>query len=333
MPDSKPQERQLTGREKAVVMLLSLDEPLAVPIIAELDAEDIRRLREVATSMRGVPIAARDAVYRQFVDDGERAVALPRDGEQYLRRLTTKALGETKTHDLFFEGNRSALEQIAQADPEHLAGLLEQENPQLTAAILSQLDSERASKVLMGLPDAMRPTVLERLSRMTEVPATLLEELAGALSADLPTPGTGSTLAVNGVAASAALVRRLGRELGESLLAGIEGANDELAAEIRKAMYSFEDLLAVDKRQMRDLLKEVPQEQLALALKTASAEIQEHIFASMSKRAADLLREDIELLQGVRLSDVEGAQRQIVETALRLQAQGTIRLDSEGDVV
>jgi flagellar motor switch protein FliG len=123
-------------------------------------------------------------------------------------------------------------------------------------------------------------------------------------------------------------VRRLGRETGEQLLGTIEEGNSELASEIRKAMYTFEDLNALDARALRSLLESVPVERLTMALKTASETLKQHIFASMSKRAAERIKEDMEIMGGVRLSDVEAAQREIVEVALRLDAEGTISLEN-----
>jgi flagellar motor switch protein FliG len=205
---------------------------------------------------------------------------------------------------------------------------MENEHPQLVAAILSQLDNEKAARVLEALPENVRPAILERLGTMSEVPASLLEDVASALSAELPVTQSGAVMEVNGIARSAALVRRLGRETGEALLGTIEEGNSELAGEIRKAMYTFEDLNALDARALRSLLESVPVERLTMAMKTASETLRQHIFSSMSKRAAERIKEDMEIMGGVRLSDVEAAQREIVEVALRLDAEGTISLEN-----
>jgi flagellar motor switch protein FliG len=205
---------------------------------------------------------------------------------------------------------------------------MENEHPQLVAAILSQLDNEKAARVLEALPEPSRAAILERLGTMSEVPSSLLEDVASALSAELPVAQSGGVMEVNGIARSAALVRRLGRETGEQLLGSIEEGNSELASEIRKAMYTFEDLNALDARALRSLLESVPVERLTMALKTASEVLKTHIFASMSKRAAERIKEDMEIMGGVRLSDVEAAQREIVEVALRLDAEGTISLEN-----
>jgi flagellar motor switch protein FliG len=175
---------ELTGPEKAVLLLLSLDEAAAAPIMSELDPQEVRKLREVASMMRSVPASALDDVYREFVERTREAVAVPRGGIRYLRRLATRALGESRTQAIFDDTPQTAMERIAATEPSVLAGVLENEHPQLIAAILSQLGPANAAHVLEALPEQVRPAVLLRLGGMTEVPAGLLEEIAAALSQD-----------------------------------------------------------------------------------------------------------------------------------------------------
>jgi len=327
------QPSALTGPQKAVLMLLSLDEATAGPILAEMDAEDVKKLRDAAAGLRAVPTSSLDGLYAEFIDKSRSAVAVPKGGMRYLRKLAGNALGEPAAQQIFLETEATALERLAQAEPSALASVMENEHPQLVAAILSQLDNEKAARVLEALPEGSRAAILERLGTMSEVPSSLLEDVATALSAELPITQSGGVMEVNGIARSAALVRRLGRETGEQLLAGIEEGNSELAGEIRKAMYTFEDLNALDARALRSLLESVPVERLTMAMKTASEVLKTHIFASMSKRAAERIKEDMEIMGGVRLSDVEAAQREIVEVALRLDAEGTISLENNANAM
>jgi flagellar motor switch protein FliG len=320
----------LNGPEKAVLMLLSLDEAVATPIIADLDPTELRKLREVAAMMSSVPTGALDNVYAEFVDRTQKAVAVPRGGVRYLKSIATRALGSAKANDIFVDAPQTAMQRLATADAGQLAGLLESEHPQLTAAILSQLDPAKAAKTLDALPDAVRPLVVSRLGAMTEVPAELLEEAATALGAELPAGREETAVPVDGLAYTAQLVRKLGRKKGAELLEKMEGENEELVRAIRQALYGFEDLLAVDPKGMRLLLESVPVERLTLALKAASEAMSAHVFGSMSKRAADRIKEDMEALGSARLADVEAAQREILEVALRLDAEGQISLETEG---
>ncbi len=324
----------LTGPQKAVLMLLSLDEATAAPITSELDADDLRKLQQVASTMRAVPAGALAQVYAEFVERSQQAVAVPRGGVRYLRRIATRALGEARAREIFAENTQSPLDRLANADPETLAGVLEHEHPQLVAAILSQLPPDRSATIVEKLPEELQTNVLERLATMTEVPQRLLQDVAQALSAELPvTDSESGSTAVDGVAQTAALVRRMGQKLGDALLTRLSGADETLAAEIRRAMYTFEDLKLLDARGLRSLLEAVPADRLTLALKTSSDSLKNHIFSAMSKRAAERVREDLEMLGGVRLADVEAAQQEIVEQCLKLASEGVISLENSDAVV
>ncbi|HEX2731331.1 MAG TPA: FliG C-terminal domain-containing protein [Polyangiaceae bacterium] len=327
MTDSQPSELQ--GAQKAVLLLLSLDETVATPIIAELSETELRRLREVASEMRTVPSSALGQVYGEFVRESREAVAVPKGGVHYLQRLTTRALGEAQSNAIFQEAQPTPISRLAHADPGALAAVLENEHPQLIAAIVSQMPTPESASLMRELRPVLRAQVVERLGRMTEVPAQLLEEIAQVLSAELPQRSESTVLSINGLSQSAALVRKLGKEVGEEVLQVLDQDNSELAAEIRRSMYTFEELSNLHPKAMRSLLEAVPVERLTLALKTASDALKKTVFESMSKRAAERIREDMEILGSVRLAEVEGAQREIVETALRLDKEGTIQLNAE----
>jgi flagellar motor switch protein FliG len=314
-------------------MLLSLDENVAAPIVAELEDADLRKLREVAAMMRAVPASSIDEVHREFLEKANQAIAVPRGGVTYLRRLAARSLGEARSQGIFVDAPKSAVSQLQTADPSALAGLLEQEHPQLIAAVLSQIEPARAARIVQELPQELQMETVARLGVITEVPAGLLEEVAQALAAELPPPGAEASMSVDGVSRAAAVVRKLPKEQQMELLNILNDQQPEVANEIRRAMFTFEDLRHVDARQLRTLLKEVSSDKLVLALKTASEEVKGKIFGSMSTRAAELLRDDLSAMGGVRLVDVEAAQREIVETAMRLESEGTISLGGDGDAL
>ncbi len=311
-------------------MLLSLDEAVATPIIAEMDESELRKLREAASQMRTVPSSALSQVYGEFVLASKEAIAVPRGGVRYLHQLTTRALGEEQSNAIFREPPPTPLDKLSNADPVALASVLENEHPQLVAAIASQLATPKAAALLEELPQKTRVAVIERLGTMTEVPVQLLEEIATVLSAELPEEQRDAVLNIDGLTQSAALVRKMGKEVGEEVLLTLDEGNAQLASEIRRSMYTFEELAELDPRGMRSLLEAVPVERLTLALKTASDRLKKTVFDSMSKRAAERIKEDMDILGSVRLADVEAAQREIVETALRLDKEGTISLNQEG---
>lgn len=321
----------LTGPEKAVLMLLSLDEGTAAPIVAELDDGELRKLREVAAMMRGVPASAIEEIYREFVDRAHEAVAVPKGGVSYLRRLAGRAIGEGRLEGIFMDAPVKAMDRLAHADPVAVAGVLESELPQMTAAVLSQLEPARAARILEALPADKQAEVLSRLGSLTEVPAGLLEGVASAIAAELPVAEAEAPVSVNGVSHAAAMVRKLSKQAAGELLERMGAEEGEVATEIRRAMYTFEDLKEIDVRALRNLLKEIPSEKLVLALKTASDTVKNKIFSSMSSRASELLKDDLAALGSVRLAEVEAAQREIVEAALKLEAEGVISLGGGGD--
>jgi flagellar motor switch protein FliG len=322
----------LTGPEKAVLMLLSMEEATAVPVLAELSPEEIGRLRTAAANLKSVPVSQLGTVYREFIERSQSALAVPRGGVRYLEQIASRALGPAKSELIFADRKRSSLERLEAADPAAIGAVLEHEHPQLVAAILSQMQAERAAEVVARLPVEKRPQVLMRLGTMTEVPASVVEEIAGALTTELPSIDAETTLQVKGLDRTAAVIRKLGRELGEEVLDALADENDELADAIRQAMYTFDDLMVLNGASLRLVLEGVASERLTLALKTAPEKLKNAVFSSMSRRAADRIREDMEMLGAVRLADVEAAQREIVEVATRLMADGTISLDSGGDV-
>ncbi len=319
----------LTGAEKAVLFLLSLDEDIATPIVRELAEADLRKLRAVASTMREVPAEALDEAFREFLDRSSSAVAVPRGGLSYLKRLSVGALGEGRAREVFEDGVTSPLTRLEGASPEAVAGLLANEPPQLIAAILTRLEPNAAAGILAALPIERQSTLIAHVSQMTELPAKVVEDVATALANELPTDDAATLISVDGVAKAAEMLNAAGREASTSILKRIEDENASIAAEVRTAMFTFDDLARLDPRAMRELLREVPSERLTIALKGAKPEVLQAVYGGLSGRAAELIKDDLELLGKVRKSDLDAARREIVEAALRLESDGRIDLGRE----
>jgi flagellar motor switch protein FliG len=305
----------LTNAEKAVLFLLSLDEAAARPIVEELGEEEIRKLRAVASTMREVQKDAIALTFREFLERSGSAVAVPRGGLPYLRKLSAGALGEDRTRAVFEDGVTS----------------LDTEPPQLAAAILSVLDPKSASLVLFAMSEDRQAAVIQNVGRMTQVPATVLEDVAAALVASLPSSDASTLVSVDGVAKAAELLNSTGKGPQELILGFLDTEDPELAGDVRQAMFTFDDLSRVNARQMRVLLREVASERLVLALKGASDRVVDAILAGLSTRAAALVRDDLEQLANARKADVLAARREVVATALRLEADGQIDLGRGDD--
>jgi flagellar motor switch protein FliG len=316
----------LTGPEKAVLFLLSLDESVAAPIVNELREPELRRLREVAATMREVRTDSIDHVFKDFLDASSTAVAVPHGGLPYLRRLTAGALGEQRAREVFEDGVTSPLARLEAARPEALAALLEKEPVQLAAAIVARLEPEQAASVVGAMPVERQLAILTRVSRLTELPAGALEDVAGALAEALPSPGAETLISIDGVARAAQLLNAAGRASSAALLQQLELLEPDLSRSLRLAMFTFEDLVRIDARNMRTLLREIPTERLTVALKGASPEVTLAVFAGLSQRASELIKDDLELLGSIRKAEIEKARVEIVEIALRLEGEGTVNL-------
>ncbi len=318
-----------TGAEKAVLFLLSLDEPVASSIVSELTEADLRKLRAVASTMREVPAGAIDETFREFLDRSSAAVAVPRGGLPYLRRLSAGALGEARARELFEDGTTSPLARLEGAAPDAVAALLANEPPQLIAAVLARMEPKAAAAILGAMPVPRQTTVIAHVGEMTELPAKVVEDVAMALAGELPTEDAATLVSVDGVAKAAEMLNAAGRATSTVILEQIEAQNATLASEVRQAMFTFEDLVGVDPRAMRELRRAPPGERLTLALKGASQAVLDAVFAGLSTRAAELIKDDLEVLGKVRKADVDAARREVIEVALKLEGQGRIDLGRE----
>jgi flagellar motor switch protein FliG len=321
----------MTGAEKAVLFLLSLDEEVAGPIVNELTEADVRKLRAVASTMREVPTGALDDAFREFLARSSAAVAVPRGGLSYLRRLSVGSLGEERAREVFEGGVTSPLARLEGAPPDAVGALLANEPPQLAAAILARIEPSAAAAVLASMPMERQSAVVAHVGRLTELPAKAVEDIASALANELPTADAATLVSVDGLAKAAEMLNAAGREVSLAILQGIEAQDSALAAEVRQAMFTFEDLRRLDSRAMREVLREVATERLTIALKGASNEVLTAVLAGLSSRAAELIKDDLALLGKVRKSDIDAARKEIVEATLRLEAEGKIDTGREGD--
>lgn len=332
-PAAKPARRESgasKGAVKAALWVLSTDEDLAVDTLANLDEGDIRRLNEVVQHIGETTPEQLDAVHQEFQTQLRPGVLHLRGSQGYLSKLATRALGQERATRLFAaKAGDKTLEtkaSLERANLEVLVPVLSEEHPQTIAAVLASLDSSRGAEILKLLPEGIRGEVVKRMARTAKVPQSALAEVERVLAAGLPT-GEGET-DVDGVRQAALILNQLEGPLADSVLSQLN--SDELVGSLRRAMFTFDDLIRLDKKAFQILLKEVASDQLLTALKTANAQMREHVFASLSKRAAEMLKDDLDVMGPVRLADVEGAQQSIVDTALRLRSEGKLSISGGG---
>lgn len=322
---------QLSPAKRAVLVLMSLDEQVAADLLRHMDDADLKRL---ALAVEGLDQVSFDLAV-PVLEDFERQLARPQlsgNGARYIRKLAAAAVGNEKADRLFTPTRvgPSPLDAIRAAKAHTLAELLQEEHPQVAAIVMSQLP--HAGKVLHAMPAGLQADLAARIAMLEEIPPQVLEIASESIQKQLTEAGgmlkgDGSKAEFDGVAYVALLLNDLPAEASEQVLGSLD---EETARKVRQAMFTFEDLLQVDKRSMQTLLREVPGDQLCVALRTASETIRTHFFACMSTRAAESLREDLEIMPPKRLSEVEAAQREIVEAALRLGQTGHIQLPNRG---
>ncbi|MGE0787565.1 MAG: flagellar motor switch protein FliG [Sandaracinaceae bacterium] len=322
----------MSGAQKALLFLVSLDEYVATKILGHLGDEEMRLLRSCSQSMDEAAPSAIKAVHHEFLERVRAGMpASLRGSNAYLRRLAGNALGEGRAAELWSDQARSeGAAALASLETDVLMALLEHEQPQTVAVVLSQLPASKSSQVVEKMDAVMRQDVLLRLAKLESVPSKVLEDIERAFKQHVKQLSTVQKAEIPGKKVAADIVKRLPNEMGQELLEALRGTNAEAADAIEKALFTFEDLTRIDSRGMQQLLKEVATDQLTLALKTASEELKEKVFGNVSKRAADLLHEELELMGPVRLSDVEAAQQSIIQTALELEREGRITIAREG---
>ena len=324
----------LSGAEKALLFLVSLEENVTTRILAHLDPEDLQKLRRAADGLSQATPSQVIAVHKEFLRTVGAGVPTRLKGSgAYLRRLASKALGEGRVADIWSDKKvgQGPVAALGELDTATLMAMLENEHPQTLAVVLAQIDPGRASEILPLFPSDTQAEIVRRMGHLKSVPESVIREIEEQFATELEALGDIETRSFEGIDSAAGLIKRMDHELTETLLDQVATEDEPLANELRKALFTFEDLLRVDGRGMQVLLKEVATDQLVLALKTASEDLREFIFGNVSRRAAAMLHEELELLGPVRLSDVEQAQQSIVEVALNLEREKRITITREGD--
>jgi flagellar motor switch protein FliG len=321
----------IDGPDKAALWILSADADVAANVVSQLDARELKMLREAVQRVQKARPEMLHAVHAELLATLDRPQLSLRGREDYLKQLAEKA-GSSAAADVFGDKKPAAVAEkpkaptIADADPEALAAILEDEHPQVVAAVLARLDPKRAAKVLKHMATDTMTNIVARLAKITAIAEPALEQAEKLLIEQLP-QASGPDVAFDGTRIAALLLNQLGPENADKVLATVGESTPEIAAKVRRAMFTFDDLAKLDKRGMQTLLKSVDNAQLLVAMKTSSEELRGKIYDSMSKRAAEMLKDDLELLGPQRVSDVEAAQEAVVGVAMQLRQDGKLTID------
>jgi flagellar motor switch protein FliG len=322
----------LKGPEKAAVFLLGLDESIACDVLRHLDPSDLQRLADIMPTLGTIPLTAFETTVEEF-EDKLRGPVLPASPHSYMRQLMSSALGEDRARHVFEppEKRSEAIEALRLAPASALAEALGQEHPQIAAAIVSRLEREHAAEVLEQLEDDIQLDLLQRLVGLEDIPQRPLQIATESVVASLANaPDKASGSGFDGIALVAGILNSLNSEASERILEEFAEQDADLANRVRETMFKFEDLARLDARAMQTLMREVSTEVLVLALKTAPDSLRDTFLAAVSSRAATQIREDLEIMPPRRVSEVEEAQREILNSAAQLAAENRIVLPGAG---
>jgi flagellar motor switch protein FliG len=327
--------RQYTGPEKSAILLLSLGDDIAPLVFKFMTDQEIQRVSNYMSYIRNVDVEEVNQILREFAEMVGSIGGMVAGGKEYVRKLLVKSLDPEKAewiiNNLSIPTLETGLEALRWLDAKTIARFLHAEHPQTVAVIVAHLDAIQAGTVLTSLPSGMQAEVLLRIAKLERIPPGVIQELDKVLRNELRATGALETGQVGGIQSVAEILNNVDQASEREIMEQIEELNAGLAEEIRQLMFVFEDLLSVDDRGMQQMLKEVANEEMTLALKTASEDLKEKILRNMSKRAADMLREELEVMGPVRVSDVERAQHKIIQTAKRLEGEGKLILGGKGD--
>lgn len=332
---------KMTGPKKAAILLLALGEDAAADVMKNLEEAEIQQVGYYMSRFTDVSSEELDIVLEEFyrnsvmADDGVNISSSP----DFVKNALTKALGADRAKELsdnLRAGEEEAgLEALRYAEPIMIANYIRTEHPQTIALILSYLkNAEQSSAVLREMPESLQADILYRMAVIESIPPGVISEMNEVLTEEMKTAGSMAT-SVGGVEPVAEILNSVDKATETRILSSIEETNPELAEQIRELMFTFEDMALIDVKQMQIVMKDVDQADMVLALKTASDAVRELIFGSMSSRAAEMVRDDLENLGPAKISDVEAAQQKIIKVVKKLEEDGSIVIAGAGggDVV
>ncbi len=328
-------QSKLAGPERAAVLLLTLGEEAAAEIMKHMSPKEVQKVGEAMASLNHVPKDTVGEVLETFCDALDEETSLGVGNEEYLRRVLVNALGQDKAGSLIdriLMGRHSkGLEALKWMEPRAVAEIIRLEHPQIIAIVLSYLDPDQAAEVLAALPERMRPDIVMRIASLDGIQPSAIHELDEILEKQF-SGGTSNvrSSSVGGVKTAANILNFMDSALEAQIMDQIRENDAEMGQEIQDFMFVFDNLVDVDDRGIQALLREVSSETLIVALKGADEAVKEKIFKNMSKRASEMLRDDLEAKGPVKVSEVEAAQKEILAIARRMAESGEISLGGKG---
>ncbi|MDX1538611.1 flagellar motor switch protein FliG [Arsukibacterium sp.] len=325
---------KLDGVEKAAILLLSLSEEDAAQILKHLEPKQVQKVGLAMAQMTDLNQAKISAVHRLFIEQIQNFSTIGFQSEEFIKRALTAALGEEKAANLIDQivlgGGAKGLDSLKWMDSKQVANIIRNEHPQIQTIVLSYLEPEQSAEILSQFSEKVRLDLTMRIANLEEVQPAALQELNEIMEKQFAGQAGTQSAKMGGLKAAADILNYLDTNMEGQLMDSIREHDEEMAQQIQDLMFVFENLVDVDDRGIQVLLREIQQDVLMKALKGTDENLKEKILKNMSKRAAELLQDDLEAMGPVRVSEVETAQKEILSTARRLSDAGEIMLGGGG---
>lgn len=334
-PVHHKKREKLSGRQKAAVFLVTIGSEVSSEIFKYLREDEVEQLTFEIARLDKVEPDEKDKVLMEFQELMMAQQFISQGGMDYAREVLEKALGTQKAVDVINRLTSSLqvrpFDFVRRSDPQHLLNFIQGEHPQTIALILAYMDSQKSAEILKNLPHEIQPDVIRRIAQMDRTSPDVLREVERVLERKLSTLASEDYTSAGGVENVVEVLNLVDRSTEKGIIETLEEEDPELAEEIKKKMFVFEDIVLLDDRAIQKVLREVDTSELAKALKAVDTEVQDKIFRNMSKRAASLLKEDMEFMGPIRLRDVEEAQQKIVNIIRKLEDAGEIVVARGGE--
>jgi len=334
MAEAQEKTKELNGVERAAILLMTLGEQAAAEVLKHMDPKEVQKLGAAMAQIDNVTRQQVDEVLRHFCQTVQDETGLGLGSDEYVRKVLINALGQDKAEGLIDRiiqgGNTKGLETLKWMDPRAVAEIIRLEHPQIMAIVLSYLEPDQAAEVLALFPERVRVDVTLRIASLDGIQPNALNELNDILEKQFSGNSNVKSSSVGGIKAAANILNFMDSSVEAEIMDSIKEVDADLGQNIQDLMFVFDNLLEVDDRDIQTILREISSESLVLALKGAEDALKDKIFKNMSKRAAEMLRDDLEAKGPVKLSDVEAAQKEILSVARRLADAGDISLGGGG---
>jgi flagellar motor switch protein FliG len=333
---AKQEKEARSGTERAAILLLTLGEQEAAQVLKHMGAKEVQRIGSAMSKLANVSKEEVQGVITQFTSSVESETSVGVGTDEFLRKVLVDALGQDKAASIIDRINigrsTKGLEALKWMDARAVAELIRLEHPQIIAIVLAYLDADQSAEVLTCLPANMRSDIVVRIATLDGVQPSALNELDDIMEKQFAGKGgTGKTSTMGGAKAAANIINLLEPSQEGMIMEQIAKADQVLGARIQDLVFVFDNLLELDDRSMQELMRQVPSDRLLLALKGADEPLKEKIFKNMSQRASEMLKDDLEAKGPVRISEVEGAQKEILQIARKLAESGAIALAGKGE--